>query len=96
MLVDHVSQDKFDAVIVVENDDRLADAICLARKLRAAQFATEIVATGSPRKRFDKAAKLSSHTLISLSVADGTPSMRIRGEGSDIAARVEAFIVGAN
>jgi histidyl-tRNA synthetase len=96
MLVDHVSQDKFDAVIVVENDDRLADAIRLARKLRAAQFATEIVATGSPRKRFDKAAKLSSHTLISLSVADGTQSMRIRGEGSDIAARVEAFIVAAN
>jgi histidyl-tRNA synthetase len=96
MLVDHVSQDKFDAVIVVENDDRLTDAIRLARKLRAAQFATEIVATGSPRKRFDKAAKLSSHTLISLSVADGTQSMRIRGEGSDIAARVEAFIVAAN
>ena len=96
MLVDHVSLDKFDAVIVVENDDRLADAIRLARKLRAAQFGTEIVATGSPRKRFDKAAKLSSHTLISLSVADGTPSMRIRGEGSDIAARVEAFIVAAN
>jgi len=96
MLVDHVSQDKFDAVIVVENDDRLADAIRLARKLRAAQFATEIVATGSPRKRFDKAAKLPSHTLNSLSVADGTPSIRIRGEGSDIAARVEAFIVGAN
>ncbi|MFM2236938.1 MAG: hypothetical protein RL209_972 [Pseudomonadota bacterium] len=96
MLVDHVSQDKFDAVIVVEDDDRLTDAIRLARKLRAAQFATEIVATGSPRKRFDKAAKLSSHTLISLSVADGAPSMRIRGEGSDIAARVEAFIVAAN
>jgi histidyl-tRNA synthetase len=96
MLVDHVSQDKFDAVIVVENDDRLADAIRLARKLRAAKFATEIVATGSPRKRFDKAAKLSSHTLISLSVADGAPSMRIRGEGSDMAARVEAFIVAAN
>jgi histidyl-tRNA synthetase len=54
------------------------------------------VSTGSPRKRFDKAAKLPSHTLISLSVADGTPSMRIRGEGSDIAARVEAFIVAAN
>ena len=96
MLVDHVSQDKFDAVIVVENDDRLTDAIRLARKLRAAQFATEIVATGSPRKRFDKGAKLPSHTLISLSVAEGTPSIRIRGEGSDIAARVEAFIVGAN
>jgi histidyl-tRNA synthetase len=96
MLLEYESQDKFDAVIVVENDDRLSDAIRLARNLRAAQFTTEIVATGSPRKRFDKAAKLPSHTLISLSVADGTRSMRIRGEGSDIAARVEAFIVGAN
>jgi histidyl-tRNA synthetase len=95
MLVEYESQDKFDAVIVVENDDRLSDAIRLARKLRASHFATEIVATGSPRKRFDKAAKVPSHTLISLSVADDVPSMRVRGEGSEIAARVEKFVAGS-
>ena len=92
MLVEYASQDKFDAVIVVESDDRLSDAIKLARKLRVAQFATEIVATGSPRKRFDKATKISSHMLISLSVSNDGPSMRTRGDGGEVAARVEECI----
>ena len=46
MLVEYAPQDMFDAVIVVESDGRLSDAVRLARKLRSAQFATEIVATG--------------------------------------------------
>lgn len=95
MLVDYTAEDKFDAVIVVEHDDRLSDAIRLARQLRAAHFATEIVATGSPRKRFDKAAKMFSHTLISLNVSNDAPSMRIRGGGSEVATRVEDFVVNA-
>ncbi len=94
MLVEYQQQNKFDAVIVVENDDRLDDAIRLARKLRDAQFATEIIATGSPRKRFDKAAKIPSHTLISFTVTNNGPSMRIRGEGDEIATRVEDLVVG--
>ncbi len=78
--------DKFDAVIVVEHDDRLGDAFQLARKLREAGFATEIVATGSPRKRFDKAAKIpSAHTDFLYDDATMALSMRIRGEGSEIA-----------
>lgn len=93
MLVDYTAEDTFDAVIVVEHDDRLSDAIRLARQLRSAHFATEIVATGSPRKRFDKAAKMSSHTLISLNVSNDAPSMRIRGEGTEMATRVEEFVV---
>ena len=93
MLIAYESQDKFDAVIVVENDQRLSDAIRLARNLRNAHFATEIVATGSPRKRFDKAAKIPSHTLISLAVADDGPSMRVRGDGTEAATRIEDFVV---
>ena len=93
MLIAYEPQDKFDAVIVVENDQRLSDAIRLARNLRNAHFATEIVATGSPRKRFDKAAKIPSHTLISLAVADDGPSMRVRGDGTEAATRIEDFVV---
>ena len=93
MLIAYEPQDKFDAVIVVENDQRLSDAIRLARNLRNAHFATEIVATGSPRKRFDKAAKIPSHTLISLAVADDGPLMRVRGDGTEAAARIEELVV---
>ena len=93
MLIAYEPQDKFDAVIVVENDQRLSDAIRLARNLRNAHFATEIVSAGSPRKRFDKAAKIPSHTLISLAVADDGPSMRVRGDGTEAATRIEDFVV---
>lgn len=94
MLVDYQPDDKFDAVIVVEHNDRLGNAFQLARKLREAGFVTEIVATGSPRKRFDKAAKIPAHTLISFTMTDDGPAMRIRGEGGEIATRVENFVVG--
>ena len=94
MLVEYAPQDMFDAVIVVESDGRLSDAVRLARKLRSAQFATEIVATGSSRKRFDKAAKIASHMLISLSLSNDGPSMRTRSDGGEIAARVEECIGG--
>lgn len=95
MLVDYQSGSKLDAVIVAEHNDCLGDAFQLARRLREADFATEIVATGSPRKRFDKAAKIPSHTLISFTVTSDGPAMRIRGEGDEISTRVENFIVGA-
>ena len=95
MLVDAPSAPKFDAVIVIEHDDRLGDAFQLARRLREASFATDVVATGSPRKRFDKAAKIPAHTLISFSVTNDGPSIRIRGEGSEIAKRVEEFVAAA-
>ncbi len=95
MLVDAPSAPKYDAVIVVESEDRLADAFRLARNLREANFVTEVVATGSLRKRYDKATKIPAHTLISFSVTNDGPSMRIRGEGSAIAKRVEDFVVAA-
>jgi len=94
MLVDYDWQGKFDAVIVVENDERLSDALRLARKLRNAQFVTEVVATGSARKRFDKATKIPAHALISFTVTNEGASMRIRGDGGEIATRVEDIVVG--
>ncbi len=93
MLVDYDQQDKFDAVIVVENDERLGDALRLARKLRNAQFITDIVATGSARKRFDKATKIPAHALISFTVTSEGESVRIRGDGGETATRVEDVVV---
>ena len=81
------------AVVVVENDERLADAITLMGKLRSAGFAAELVASGSPRKRFDKAKKLLSHSLVSFAVTDDGSPMRIMGDGGERHTAVESFIV---
>ena len=59
-----------DAVVVVENEDFRSQAIQLISRLREAGFACELFASGSPRKRFDKAKKISSHTLVSFPVTD--------------------------
>jgi histidyl-tRNA synthetase len=94
MLVGDKGECALDAVVVVEDDSRLSDAIALVRRLREARFVTEMVSTGSPRKRFDKAAKLPAHALISYAVGHEGPNRRIRGDGGDIATRVETLVLG--
>jgi histidyl-tRNA synthetase len=93
MLVGDRQESQLDAVIVVEDDTRLGDALGLARKLREANFATDIVSTGSPRKRFDKAAKIPAHVLISYTVTNDGPSRRIRGDGGNVATAVETLVL---
>jgi histidyl-tRNA synthetase len=63
--------------VVVEDDTLLADAIASIGKLRAAGFAAEMLATGSVRKRFDKASRMGAKSLVSFVSAE---SVRVRGE----------------
>jgi histidyl-tRNA synthetase len=93
MLVGNKQEPLLDAVVVVEDDTRLSDALALVRTLREAQFVTDLVSTGSARKRYDKAAKIPARTLISYAVTDGGPSRRIRGDGSDVATKVENLVL---
>ncbi|WDA42415.1 histidine--tRNA ligase [Erythrobacter sp. BLCC-B19] len=95
MLVGAREEAKADAVVVVENEDRLTDAITLMGRLRAAGFSAELVASGSPRKRFDKAKKLPSHALVSFAVGDVGAPMRIMGDGGERHTAVESFILSA-
>ena len=93
MLVGDKQAPTLDAIVVVEDDSRLGDGLALVRKLREASFVTDIVSTGSPRKRYDKAAKIPSHTLISFTVTDGGPSRRVKGDGGDVATAVENLVL---
>ena len=95
MLVGAREEGKADVVVVVENDDRLSDAIALLGKLRSAEFSAELVASGSPRKRFDKAKKIASHSLVSFAVSDGSP-MRVMGDGGERHTAVESFVLSGN
>ncbi|MGV3555488.1 MAG: histidine--tRNA ligase [Croceibacterium sp.] len=93
MLVGEPAGSTADAVVVVEDDRKLEQARKLVQTLRAAGYVTEIVASGSPRKRFDKATKIASRALISYTVSDEDASLRIRGDGSKIATEVEDLIL---
>ena len=93
MLVGEKGEASADVVLVVEDDERMGRAIALARRLRGAGFVTDIVASGSPRKRFDKAKKLPAHSLVTFPVTDDDAAMRVLGDGGPIATRVEDFVL---
>lgn len=92
MLVDADRIDpRIDAVIALEDDAALASAQKAMAALRADGISVEMVANGSPRKRYDKAAKIPAHVLISITMRDGAPHHNVRGEG-DLAARIQALV----
>ncbi len=71
MLVEDVTAPRIAVAIAVEDDALASGGLRLARHLRYANLSTEVIMTGSRKKRFDRAAKLGSAVLISLSMRDG-------------------------
>ena len=60
-----------DVAIAVENDSLVAGSAQVARRLRDQGLSVEVIAQGSPRKRFDRASKLQPRVmLLSLDVRD--------------------------
>ncbi|MDG6079131.1 histidine--tRNA ligase [Erythrobacter litoralis] len=74
MLCDSKRIEQLEVAIAAENIDRESDAAELAAAFRKAGFSVEVFATGSPRKRYDKARKAEPAVLISLDVRDGANS----------------------
>jgi histidyl-tRNA synthetase len=87
-----VVADGLDVVIALENDEELGFATAKLAELRRAGFAADIVATGSPRKRFDKAGKLEAAYLVSIGRRDGGRSVNVRGEADARAGQVHAIL----
>ncbi|ANK12232.1 histidine--tRNA ligase [Erythrobacter neustonensis] len=71
MLVGAREEKPADLVIVVEDDGRVGEAIALIGNVRRAGFTAELVASGSPRKRYDKAVKRGAVVILSLRPAMG-------------------------
>ena len=68
MLVGAREEEATDVVIVAESDELIPKAIAAAARFRELQFSADLIATGSPKKRFDKAVKSNASTIISLRV----------------------------
>ena len=74
MLVGEQEQAGPEAIVVAENAARETEALAMVMELRKAGVEAELVATGSAKKRFDRARKMDPAVLISLDVRDGVNS----------------------
>lgn len=89
MLVGEKGEAGPDVAIAVEDDSLIALAVDAAGRLRQSGIATELVASGSPRKRFDKAGRLGSKVLLGLSVRDGRMTQNFRAGVPSVEGSVE-------
>ena len=83
MLIEPPPIELLDVVVVVDDDRaRTAGARVLAH-LRGRGLASELIATGSARKRFDRAVKRGANEILILSVGDQrvTSRLKVSGEG---------------
>ena len=78
MLIDTPADTALDYVVVVENDGALNEGIAEVAKLRREGKRAELVASGSPKKRFDKASKFGASTMVMFDIQDGAVVSRIR------------------
>ncbi len=80
-----------DVVIAVEDDLALGAATAALAALRRGGISGELIASGSPRKRYDKATKIPAKVLIGLTLHEGAPQWRLRGDEA-VQARVKAVL----
>jgi histidyl-tRNA synthetase len=78
MLVGERREPAPDAVVVAEHSQHETAALALVVAYRRAGIIAELVASGSPRKRFDRAKKLNPSALISLDQRDGAASRTLK------------------
>jgi histidyl-tRNA synthetase len=83
MLVGAREEDRLQVAIAVEADEMISAAHAAAGRLRAAGYTVEIVTSGSPRKRYDKAAKLDAEMLASFQIRDGLRGFNSRSQMSE-------------
>ncbi len=78
MLIDAPEVAVLDVVVVVENDAALTPALAKLAEIRCSGHSADMVASGSPKKRFDKAVKMGARSLIAFDVRDGELVVRER------------------
>jgi histidyl-tRNA synthetase len=66
MMIEAPAKEAPIAILAVEDDRALTDGYKALNALRRAGISADIVATGSPRKRYDKAARIPAKVLVSV------------------------------
>ena len=88
-----VAADLQDVILAIEDDAAIGFGIGALKALRRTGLSADMIATGSPRKRFDKASKLPSRVLVGVSLRDGKIACNARSaDHADTLARVNAVL----
>ena len=91
MLIDAPAPEPIDAAIVVEDERAAPAAWGAASHLRRTGLSVEVLASGSPKKRFDRAIKKGALEIIVLTIADGRVTHRVKASATP---RVESALAG--
>jgi histidyl-tRNA synthetase len=89
MMIDAPAFDEIDVAIVVEDDAAMDAAWAAASRLRSSGLSVELVATGSPRKRYDRAVKKGAREIVVLGFTDGEVTRRVKSNDEP---RAEALL----
>ncbi len=80
-------------IMAVEDDEALGFGIAAISALRSAGISADMISSGSRKKRYDKAAKVDAHVLVSVKMRDGQPDASWQSAtGSELLDRVGQII----
>jgi histidyl-tRNA synthetase len=86
-----IVEDRTDVTVVVEDDRALSLGLTHVSALRRGGVSAELISSGSPRKRFDKAVKSNTRAILALGWGEDGATTRLRNVDGD-PARIEALI----
>ncbi len=83
MLLEAPAAEALQVAVVVERSGYEAKGVEMVAALRRAGVVAELIATGSPKKRYDKAVKLNPAEIVSIDVRDDALSLNRRTLSAD-------------
>jgi histidyl-tRNA synthetase len=83
MLLADAGETALDTILAIEDDGALQFGVRALAALRRAGLSADMIATGSPKKRFDKAVKANATVLAAVTLRDGQPAVNLRGASDD-------------
>lgn len=93
MLVEMPETNILEVIMAVEDDRLLAEAHRLLATIRRTNISAEMIASGSPRKRYDKATKVNARVLVTLN-HDGERGFArtISADRNEISVQIEQIV----
>ncbi|WP_109809598.1 histidine--tRNA ligase [Sphingosinithalassobacter portus] len=96
MLIAEPEAPVLDVILAVEDDRALGDATRALAMLRRGGLRADMIASGSPRKRYDKAVKIGAQVLVSFRFGEGGAETGTRAAAdSPLLAQVQSILEAA-
>ncbi len=93
MLVGDIEPKLLDVIMAVEDDSLIGLGLQAQAILRKSGFSAEMIFSGSPRKRFDKATKINARVLVSILTTNDGPTIRSQSANvSEVSLQVETLL----